>query len=241
MLNHLTATALRLEFEIRIGGEFVLPDAGSLKLTLRGGDGVPLAGYDKQALPDTLLNFVAVQIPAAVNTLAAGRELEMRYATLDFLSAGKSGVVTTPYRLIKFMPIQVTPEEVRQALGVSYGELTDQTVDLYQSYTRLVSKRPTFLASLQSGTVASVYANQILLYTEALRLAPSLQARILKQEEKDNALYTRFLIDFELLLSQLQDALADAENALDEFNNETVTAATPLLIVTQPTDPFTGA
>lgn len=239
MLNHLQATNLRLEIDIKIGNDFAIPDAGTLALTIRDDAGVPLAGFDAKPLPDTALNFVAVEVPAASNTLAAGKDLGLRYAELRFKTAGKSGMVKTTYRLIRFMPVSSGAEEVRQALGISYEELPDSDIDVFQSYLPRVSNAK-FLAALTSGTVATLYANRILVYSEALRIAPSLRARILKQEEKDNALYTRFLMDFDALLAQLQGALDEAENALDTINDEVILSGRISFLVSTPTDRVTG-
>lgn len=239
MLNQLHDTALRLDLDLKIGNDFAVPDAGSLKLTIRGDDGAALVGFDKEPLPDTVLNHIAVEIPAEVNTLATGSTVGTRYVEVEFLAAGKSAVVKVTYRLIRFMPVQVGPEDVRQALGISYEELPDHAVDLYLTYS-VRALRPSFLTALQSGTVAAMYANQILVYSEALRLAPSLRARILKQEEKDNALYTRFTVDFDKLVADLNEALDGAEAGLDTALGETELAGAVRFMVTNPVDRVTG-
>lgn len=239
MLNHLEATGLRLDVDLKIGNDFAIPDDGSLTLTVRGEDGAAFAGFDKLLLPDTALNHIAVEIPDTVNTLAAGKDVGTRYVEVAFTVDGKSGMVKVIYRLIKFMPVEVGPEQVRQALGISYEELPDSSVDLYLTYL-VRAIRPSFVTALQSGTVAAMYANQVLVYAEALRLAPSLQARILKQEEKDNALYTRFTVNFDKLIVDLEAALTAAEAGLDAATGETELAGNAFLIVTQPTDRVTG-
>lgn len=239
-MNTYTANRdLTLAFDFKIGGEYVMADAGSLRLTIRDAMGVPFPAYDNKVLPDATINTIYVLIPASENALDPSKDFEPRFAELTFLSGGAPGSVKTTYRLIPFLPLQVTEGSVREALGVSYGELPDYSVDLFQSYMRLKDS-PGFVTALTSGTVVAVYANQVLLYTEALRLAPSLRARILKQEEKDNALYTRFLMDFDQLKDDLQAALREAEALLDAELGQSASVAVTGFIVSLPTDPVTN-
>lgn len=236
MLNHLAATDLRLTFDIKVGGEFVVPDANTLELIIRGPQGIPLAPYTPLPMGNPQGNSISHVVPASFNIMLADSTLEMRFAEMHFNWQSKHYSVKTPYRLIKFMPIQVGPQEVREALGVEYHELPDEAVDIFQSYAKL-TVNTAFMEALQSNDVRSIRANQVLLYTEALRIAPSLRARILKQEGEDNALYTRFNMDFDKLKAELQGALTDAESSLVEISTNSSVG----FIVTSPVDRLTGA
>lgn len=239
MFNHISGTDLQLLFKTKINGDLVVPDAGSLRLTLRDLTGTIRSGYDQKLLPDTQLNSVKVTIPASESFLVAGSNYETRFARLDFTSQGKANSVTITYRLIRFVPYTVTPDSVRETLGVSVGELDDSAIDLYKTYLKLATQTA-FATAISSDTVQGLYANDVLRLTEALTLAPSLRARILKGEEKDNALYTRFNFDFNEMIESLRSALLEAQNAWLVAAGDTTSIGVTIFRVSVPVDRVTG-
>lgn len=239
MINHISGTDLQLLFKIKLAGEFAVPDAGSLRLTLRDTSATIRPGYDQKLLPDTAINTLKVTIPASENTLVPGSAYETRFARLDFTSQGKAGAVETIYRIIPFIPYTVTPQSVRETLGVSIGELDDDAVDLYKTYLKL-SVNSAFASSIVSNDLKTIYANDILRIQEALQLAPSLRVRILKGEEKDNSLYTRFNFDFNELIAELRNSLVEAQNQWLAASGETSNIGVTIFRVSEPVDRVTG-
>lgn len=239
MINHISGTDLQLLFKTKINGEFVVPDSGSLKLTLRDTTATIRPGFDQKLLPDTAINVVKVTIPASENTLVPGSNYETRFARLEFTSQGKASMVEIIYRIIRFIPYTVTPDSVRETLGVSIGELDDSAVDLYKTYLKL-SSNSAFAAAIVSNDLKTIYANDVLRLTEALELAPSLRARILKGEEKDNSLYTRFNFDFNELIAQLRSALLEAQQAWLNASGDVPVIGVTIFRVSVPVDRVTG-
>lgn len=235
---NLSGQALTLYLEFKKDGEFVQPDPGSLYLTIRNHQGVPISGYNKSPQANVSGTTLMLSIPEAVNEVAAGRET--RFVRMDFTYGGLPLAIEHRYKLTSFVPITAMPDDVRNLLGVRQKELKDEEVDLHEAYFQLTSIASGLLEALQASDDRSMYANRAIALRAALNLIPSMPVRTLKEDSLNNASAVRASIDWELLAAQLSGQLADS---LDLIVEDAVIESTftPLLMLTNPTDPVTNA
>lgn len=235
---NLSGKSLSLYLEFKKDGEFVQPDPGSLYLTIRNHQGVPISGYNNAIQSNVNGTTLLLNIPESVNQVASGRE--NRYVRMDFTAGGLPLFVEVRYKLTSFVPINVTPEDVRNILGVRQKELKDSEVDLYDAYFQLVGNAPILAEALLATDDRSMYANKAIALKAAIELIPSMPVRTLKEDSLNNASAVRASIDWELLASQLTGQLNDALDLIVEDAVVTI-GVTPLLMLTTPLDPVTNA
>lgn len=235
--------AFTYHFDFTFNGQYVQPDAGSVKLTLRGPNGNPLVGWDHAVQPDPTTTGIDVTIPAEHNALDAGSAFETRWLTVDYLYQGKVCKIPFSYRLTPFLPITATPEGVRHRLGVTERELPTPYIDLTEAYHRLLPTYPEALpAALTGSGLANLAANAAIEIRAALDQMPSLPGRMLQSQSQDNAEFQRMKVDFALLTTTLENQLAFELVTMAAALNGAVTETTlSSLMLTLPTDPITGA
>lgn len=223
-------------FDILVEEEFAVPQAGSIKLTMRSGNGSIIAGYDRLSLPDTTLSSVAVTIPAAENNITASL-FETRYLNLEYVVAGAPYEQNVVYRLTSFLPIQVRPKDVRALVGAEAKELPDSEIDIFESYLLLLeSYGDAFSDAISSDTNASIHANRALALRAAIEVLPALPAKLRALEKFNNAEIQRQKINFKTLRADLEAKLAVELDTM--FGG--AGASTTIFMVSQPTDPITG-
>lgn len=238
---HLDNKASSLYVEFLSDGEFVVPDAGSIFLTLRGNDGEIVAGYDSLALPDTTLSTMTWTVPQAVNVIGAV-DFETRYVRVDFKSGGKPLVAEQVYKLGPFLPISAKEAEVRALFGVRELELPDSDIDLRAAFYLLKEDYPEAMATSLSATATSWWANRAIVLMAAQQVGPSLPVRALKQEDLNNASQIRANIDWERINGAILSEFSIVMNKLQEAASVTGGGSlSPLLVVSLPTDPITNA
>lgn len=228
--------ASTIRFDIQAYDEPAVPDAGSLKLTIRDNSGEIIAPYDDLALDDTIIDSVTVSIPASVNTIGAYL-FESRYVGLSYTVEGVPYGEQKVYRLTPFLPIQATKEDVRSHLGADAREVPDADIDLVESYFLLVSEQGDgFKTALTSATMTGIQANKCIALHAAIKLLPALPAKLRQMEQFDNSEFQRMKVDFARLRQ-------DLEVQLDENLREvmgTTTSLKILLMVSNPADVITG-
>lgn len=223
--------------EFQRDGQYVMPDPGSIRLTIFDNSGVAVTGYDGVPQPDVTATTVLLNIPASVNFI--NEERENRFLRVEFTNDGYPCVFKTTYRLTNFLPIEASAADVRSALGLRDSELDDEEVDLYSAYFELSRKIPTLGARLISGDDSAMYANRALVLMEALRIFPSLPLRAVKEDSLNNASLIRATIDWENLRASLEAQLQEALSSIDTMLPVTY-LMTPLLVLTTPIDPVTN-
>lgn len=228
--------------EFLIDGEYVTPDGGNITVTIRGNTGVIISGYD--SLPITSLdpNKVVYSVPADVNEIAVDALFETRYATFYYTVDANPYTVPVVYRLTPFLGLQLTPNNVRDLIGVQETELPNSVIAMEESYFDLLSIYGTdFTTAMSSSNRATIAANKMVALKAAINVLPSLQARMFKIETSHNETRERNKMDFERLKNDLMQALAEAaEVMLEEVGNAAAFNTSHFLVVT-PTDPITGA
>lgn len=225
---------------LSLNGQLIIPDEGSLKLTLRDNTGAVLPGFDRLSQPDPLSisSEIVLTILAAQNTLAVDSDFETRYATLEFTYQEIPGFNKFSYNLAPFIPLTVEPEDVRRVLGLEAEELPDEDIELIGSYFQLKSDfGDNFTEALTATGISKLHANEAVVIREALRVFPSLQNRVLSIEKTDAYEYTRAKGDLSKLKAQLETRLSGLLTLIAKDQ-----ASTPILfMVSNPTDPVTNA
>lgn len=239
MKSEIAGSPVRLHVEFKVDEEFVMPDPGSVFLTIRGTDGALLDGYIQAPQPNPTINSLNLILPADINLLGQDSDFEIRFCRVDFLYENKPQSVEISYRLIPFIAMTANPDSVRAVIGCRYQELPNEDIDLYSAYLSLKSYSG-FVVALQSSSVMNLKANRALELREAIRVIPSLQNRLFNKEEKDNAAVTRNKLDLDRLVMDLSAALGLLLDELSVNVGGLVSDAPSIMVVSSPIDPVTG-
>lgn len=235
---HITDTALTVRLEFLVGGVPVVPDPGSVQVTLRGNSGEVLDGPTGFTVPGTYLDY---SVDALDNTPAIPGTLETRFVHGFFTYQGFPHTIRVNYRLVAFIPMTCTPETVRSLLGMTQDELEDGDVDLIQAYFTLLTPIPSLPDLLASGGVTSLSANDAIAVQAALLKATSLASRFASSQEEADSKFTRLgKLDPYRMVEQLQATLADLIGTLSGVS---AYDANPVrfLVAARTIDPITGA
>ena len=236
----LSGSDLTYKAEFLVEGVPIVPDAGSVYLTIRDNAGSAIAPYIDQAKTVTSTQL-ELTIPGLVNSPATPGVLEARYVILKYLYEGRPYNQQRSYRLTPFLTFSVTEGDVRKHLGMLPEELEDQEVDLYQAYYELQTWVPSLSTLLQAGTVTSLRANDAIAIMAAILLATSLVARYAQRTVSADSELTRATkFDPKELVAELEAKLDDLINQLTASDPTLVTNPTRFLVGTR-TDPITGA
>lgn len=228
--------------EFRKDGEFVIPDTNSVRITVRGADGVAFSGFNPLSPSGIVTSSYLLTIPQAVNTMGVGALTERRFVRYAFTSGGTPVSQELWYGLRAFVPLTVGPQDVRAIFGVRDTELPDNSVDTFQAYLDLLQRYPGLAAALTAVDGRAEYANRAIAVKTALTVFPSLPVRALKEESLANAGQIRANIDWEKIESDLitqLDELLELQLGLEPAA-ETL-APSVIFLVTSPTDPITNA
>jgi hypothetical protein len=232
-----------LNLDLTFDGQFVQPDPGSVKVTLRNTDGIAMSDWNDKLLPDPMGTSVNITIPGEYNTLAMTSEIEVRYVRLSYKVEGLSRGQSVGYRISPFIPIQASPEEVQSILGATEKEVPSQTIDILAAYYKLMEVHSDVLGRAIKSTKASanIAANKAVAIQAALEQTPALAAKLMQSESQDNATYIRMKVDLPALKRalevQLLEELTLAGNALDGASQESLMT---LMMLTTPADVITG-
>lgn len=238
---HLSAKASSLYVEFLQDGEYVVPDAGSIFLTIRGNDGLVISGYDALAMADVTVSTMTYTVPQAVNNIGAV-DVETRYVRVDFKVGDKPLVTEQVYRVGPFLPLAATPAEVRGLFGAREQELPDSDIDLRGAYYLLLDEYPDAMTGALTVSATTWLANRAVVLMAGIQVAPSMPSRALKEEGLNNATQIRANIDWVALQHQIVGELGATLGKLEEAAGSTTSAALmPILGLSIPVDPVTNA
>lgn len=233
---HVAGQSLGLYVEFKKDGQFMPPDAGSIKLTIRDSVGVPLSGFNQAAQADTSNTSVLYTVPYTANMAT---EPEARYVQVDYTIGGVPCIWKDVYKLSPFLPIAVVPSDVRNILGVRDKELTDEQVDIYEAYFELLRVVPDLEAALVAADDRCRLANRAIALKAALIVLPSMPVRAMKEDALNNASQVRATIDWELLRAGIESELSGILVGVPVSPEGFVLH--PLFMVVTPTDRITNA
>lgn len=225
-----------LTVDFLVDGDFVMPDTATI--TLRDNAGAVIAGWDHIDLTPSGYTSTTVIIPAADNQIAVEKMYESRFAVIDFTVQGTAHQRMISFKLMDFVPMTATPADVRREFGLDESELPDADVDLPSAYFQLTNRFPlVFPAALTLGTHLTLSANLAIVLQAALNLVPSLMFRAGKSFKSEESQFQRNNADFEALRRDLSNRLATELATLTETSSVAVSS----LVLSNPTDPVTGA
>lgn len=232
-----------LNLDLTFDGQFVQPDPGTVKVTLRDTDGLSFEGWLDKVLPDPMGTSVSLVIPGEVNTLQDSSEIEVRYVRLTFKVEGRPRAVNITYRISPFVPLQASPEGVQALLGATEKEVPASSIDVLAAYYKLMETYADTLGRGIKSTKASanIAANKAVELQAALEQMPALSAKLMQSESQDNAMYTRMKVDLPALHRALEIQLAETLKAIgDSLDGASQEAILSLMLLTTPTDVITG-
>lgn len=186
-------------------------DAGSAIWSLRDNTGTPMSGYTDQAIANVQgANVLLIPVPAAANTKGAALGLtESRYLQVQWTNLGLPLTKLIPYLLADFMPMLVSPDEVRAACGLSVAELPDADIDLPTAamLVRLDVTPTVFDAALIAGDYTTPLVNLMIAYKVILNLGTSLPVRIAVLMAEGDTKFQRLAT---INVSEMIEGLVDA-------------------------------
>jgi len=214
--------------EFLIGDTVRVPEVGNVTIAVNTISGVELLN---QTTPfDSDFSY---QGGFALGEGLAAQFLKLK---VSFQSEGISRYYSETIRLEKDLPIFVTPEQVRNFLGVSDRELELEEIDLYASYISVAEILGDLLV-IDDNTVADF--NNLIMYHAALVNCFSLELRLLKSTAIDDVKKTR--LSKGNLKPFIEEISSKYNTLLAKFDPEQEIEPTQLVEVVARTDLFTGA
>lgn len=221
--------------EYLVDGEFVIPDSATA--TVRSNGGTPITGLIDVPLAVTSTS-ATLTVPAIENSVADGLIFETRYVTVKFVSDGKTHNRTFYYKVATFLPITVSPDDVRRELGLESSELPDRDIDILASYVLLrVDYGQAITDALTDSGEKSIAANKAIAVKAALDLVNSLVFRAaVKIKAEDSAVDRMSTFDVNEIRIRLGQQLS---KFIGIITGEADTG-TAIFVLSSPTDAITG-
>lgn len=229
-----------LNIDFLVQGVPAVPDADTVTYTVFGNDGQPIAALTDQPLSSTGTS-VEISVPAEHNALAPDAEQEARYLRVKYRVEGRAYVARQSYRLHPFVPMEASPDSVRNALGVAPNELPDEDVDIFGSYLTIKGDYADAVTSLTATTAAALAANRVITLHAAIRALPSLRLRLPQVDRTENSTFQRFNGKWEELRAELEAQLQEQLLLASPVAAAAASTLQPVFQVTTPTDPVTNA
>lgn len=228
MRDHIVGRPLFLGPEFELMGLYLTP-AGDIEVEVMTADGTVVHTYV------LVLGSTGFILPSDHLTLDIMDLSKVFFLNIRFLSGTSPVEFTEPVRVIRFKPITVSADQIRQFLGASSEEVTDQSLDIYGSYLELSSLLGRDLFSDLSFLTK---ANRLLLLHVLLKQLPTLPIKLINSRAVDDHKTVRNKIDFDRLQGQLQN---EYDSLLyTDFGLTSDLIEEPLLTVVSLTDPYSG-
>lgn len=231
-----------LSFDFKVDGQFVLPDQGSVFVTVRDNDGNAISDWNKVEYPDASGTSLHVTLPAAVNYVPSNMAFETRYIRVEFKVEGVARTTSKSYRVTPFIPLQTSEEGVRSRLGANSQEVPDESIDLHAAYHMLLASGENNLPyALKANSVATLAANNAIEIKAAIEHLPALGAKLAQMETQDNASRVRMKLDIPQLRIELIEALKSELAMMSEIITGFVgSSGHTRLMLAVPADAITG-
>jgi hypothetical protein len=232
-----------LNLNFKLDGQFVIPDAGSLKVTIRDNSGAVLPDWNKASVESEGKTQQLLTLPSALTFVPSSSDMEARYLSIEWTVLGTHCTMSEVVKLVPFIPIQANPNMVRNLLGATDEEIPDSDIDIYEAYFKLLSKYPEYLPlGLRSARASACYpANRAVALTAALIQVPALGAKLSQSETHETYSLVRMKVNMEELKKELTTLLASAvSDMLEALTGSTSEVNPTLLSLSTPTDVITG-
>lgn len=228
MKDYAVGHQLILPSEFELSGRFIQP-TGPITVEVLGLDG---SVFDTYALD---LGPTGYAVPLDHLTLEQTDLAKVFFLQIEMVSDSETIKTMVPVRIVRFKPITVSAEQIRQALGANFEEIPDSSLDIYGAYLELSA---TLSEDLFSDITRMSKANRLIQLHVMLKQLPTLPIKLLNSRSVDDHKFTRNKIDFEMLKGQLQ---AEYDSLIyTDFGLTSDLIEEPLLTVVTLTDPFLG-
>jgi hypothetical protein len=238
-----TAASLRIDFLDPLG--MLIPDAGSVTYQVRGTDGSSLGAPAAIATAPTDTG-VTVAIPAAVNTISAARRFEKRTVAVYLTVGGRSLTYSRTYRVVPFLNMTASADDVRGVVGLNADELSDEQIDLVGAYFLVVDDpaivaatlrigTDALAAALSAGTKVELLANQAIVGQAVMELLSGVPNMAPQTVREGTMQFQRFKPDWAPIIQQARDMRARGIAAIVGLPEAPMT----LMVSTVPRDPVT--
>lgn len=220
--------AAMLVLEFRVDGLIVTPDDGSVSYSLHSASA--------ELIPETsvALGETTVTIDNSHHVQVGDQLQAPRFIRLTFKEDGVTRYVEYNYSVVSFLPITVTPEDVRLLLGVSDEELPDLSISLRGSYYAI---RRDLEQDIFSDELLNYEANQLVLFKEAITQAKTLNLKALQAIKTDDISRQRSRIDFKEIVRSVEAGYLEHYRIFDSG----IPSEPILQILKSRADPITGA
>lgn len=230
--------AYNYQVSFEVGGELVSPTSALITLQDNSGQIVEAIENDPIVVATDATSAVYT-IPAEAN--AKTLTYDLRYVTISFQYNGATYTIRDFYAIQDNVLIPVTPDDVRNVVGMTSEELPDERIDIPQAMALVQADVDVDLATqFNTGSVLVPYAQRAIALRAAMDSCMFIENMIYASEQADNTLYKRFETDLDAIQQKLADAYAAAINALNGVDPLTAQAVTFFTAVTG-TDPVTGS
>lgn len=174
-----------------------------------------------------------------------GQDYDTIFLKISYSTSTKSYVEKLSYFVTDTTQYTVSPNHVRQVIGCSDLELSNEEILIFDAYLEVkntVDPLVQFDTLLTSGGYRSKLANELILYRSAILNLPSLQLRLLQSHQEDNIVASRFKgLDLKQLEQEferrymkaylaLNGELGDVLVSAEQFDNFLVFNPTPDVI-----------
>jgi hypothetical protein len=216
-----TGTDNTFAVDFIVNDEMVVPDNGTVTLTVSEMDGSALSGYDGAALsPGSNETYISFEISAAAN--AKANDFELREVVVYFEYDSKPHKITFNYQIVDRTNIPVSPDQVRILLGISSDELSDEYLDLVKAYTDVEEEYDgsDLNVILEGGTSSIKFVLEAIKYKAAINVVPSIELIAVQSQQADNVSFRRFEeVDFAALKAKLNGEYNKNLKAITGDNN----------------------
>lgn len=242
MKNFLAGKDVSVDVLFQSGMDTVIPDVDTVTYSLYSNAGVALISDASVTTgPDT--TQIAIIVLAANNGIGSNN-FEYRTVVVTYEIDGGTRQQRYQYRLVPFINLSVSPDDVRALVGFSKNELPDEDIDLITAYFEVKDMFPTTeLADALAASNTTTFAAQTMIICEALiDLLPGFQFRVLQSAKSNTSSFLRVSkLDFDALISWLYGLLGDAYDVIVPPGPSDPSLGL-LLAVSHPTlDPVTAA
>lgn len=224
-----------------VEGDFVVPDADTVKMTIRGQTGTVVSGWNQKAVDHEGKSAITVVIDGAVNAVTGGQR-EKRTVIVNFRYNDLPYSIQGHYFLTEYLNVTACPADVRKVFGTEFAELPDSMIsieDAYYDIIRIYGDKSVFDNAL-IDTDKMQMANQLIVAAAANRLVQTLMIRVNQSEMSDQESFKRFdKVDWDAYRITIADMGAEAADTV--FDRSASTGGATFLDKVTPTDVITGA
>jgi hypothetical protein len=240
-MDYISGTDVWFSHMFIANGEPFIPDVGSVKYTVLDHSGAPIAGLADVAVTTDSTTFqIGLTIPAANNTVAAGKKFERRTIVIQYLRAGAANRAVKAYRLVPLLNHSVEPQHVRSFFGLQEKELPDAEIDLLAAYLYVEDDFTgvSLDSLLASGTTQELAANECIKLRAVIEVLPSVKQRMAQKETNGVVGFERPVVkDFDDIERKAMERYAAARVQALGLTDTVVS----FILTTTDSDPITGA